>query len=179
MNPPTIKTERLRLRLRPFRDEDLPAYLGLFDDADSRRFIARGASEVTPEEGWRHLAMLLGHWRLRGYGMWAVTERGDGRLLGRVGLHRPHGWPGLEVGWALTADARGRGYATESAQAAVDWGFERLEVDKLISLIDPENAASIGVAERIGERFSRTIEHRCKTTSVYAIDRETWRLRRG
>jgi len=45
--------------------------------------------------------------------MWAIELKDSGKFIGRVGLHRPEGWPDLELGWMLTAEQRGHGYATE------------------------------------------------------------------
>jgi RimJ/RimL family protein N-acetyltransferase len=73
----------------------------------------------------------------------------------------------------------GRGYATEAATAALDWGFEHLPVEEIISLIRPENAASIGVAERIGETFAGMVPYRGGETGKWAISRETWAARRA
>jgi RimJ/RimL family protein N-acetyltransferase len=73
----------------------------------------------------------------------------DGRLVGAVGLHRPLGWPEIELLWSLTADARGRGYATEAARVvravAAEQGMRRLA-----SFIDAENRPSLAVATRLG-----------------------------
>ena len=63
------------------------------------------------------MALFIGHWALRGYGIW-VVER-EGALIGRIGLWQPEGWPGLEVGWLLGRDAWGHGYATEAARASM------------------------------------------------------------
>lgn len=101
---------------------------------------------------WRALALYAGHWELRGYGLWAVER--DGELVGRIGLWRPEGWPGLEVGWLVARHSWGYGYATEGASAAMAWAWEHLHAERLISLIDPENARSLRVAERIGMRES-------------------------
>jgi RimJ/RimL family protein N-acetyltransferase len=99
---------------------------------------------------WRQMALFAGHWALRGHGLWVVERPGEGRLLGRVGLWRPEGWPGLEVGWALVRDAWAQGYATEAAGAAIAWAWERLDAEELIALVDPANTASVRVAERLG-----------------------------
>ena len=70
-------------------------------------------------------------------------------------MHRPerHDWPGVEVGWALHPDYWGRGYATEAGAAAVRYGFDQFEVDKLFSCILPENHRSQAVAKRLGFKF--------------------------
>src|SRR5438270_8909308 len=96
------------------------------------------------------MGMVLGHWQLRGFGLWAVEERETGLLAGRAGCWRPEGWPGLEVGWTLRREFWGRGYATEAARAALGHAFTALRQTHVISLIRPENARSLAVARRLG-----------------------------
>src|SRR5215510_420424 len=74
-----------------------------------------------------------------------------GVLVGRVGLFNPDGWPGLECIWALARGAWGKGYATEGARRALQYAFAELGQARVISLIRPDNTASIRVAERLGE----------------------------
>src|SRR5215472_5303191 len=89
-----------RLRLRPPAESDFNDYASLCADAEVMRYVGdRGP--LSREDAWRQLAMLIGHWALRGYGMWVVEELGSGAFVGRVGLHNPEGWPEREVGWAL------------------------------------------------------------------------------
>ena len=96
------------------------------------------------------MAVLAGHWELRGYGIW-VVER-EGALIGRIGLCSPEGWPGLEVGWLLGRQAWGHGYATEAARAAVEYAWRELGAQQLISLIDAGERRVAAVAERLGMR---------------------------
>ena len=112
-----------------------------------------------------------GHWVLRGYGMWVVERQADGTLLGRVGLWNPEGHPGLEVGWHLARQAWGQGYAIEAARAAMEWAWTVLEAPRLISIIHPENAASIHVAERLGEGFLRHDDTEDEPAVIYGIER--------
>jgi RimJ/RimL family protein N-acetyltransferase len=129
---------------------------------------------LSRDDAWRQLAMLVGHWVLRGYGMWAVEERSSGNFIGRVGLHYPDGWPESEVGWTLARAYWGRGYAIEAAAAALRVAFETLDWPRAISLIAPSNLRSIRLAERLGERFERTLQLRGHPVELYAIDREHW-----
>jgi RimJ/RimL family protein N-acetyltransferase len=73
---------------------------------------------------WRLMVMLLGHWDLCGYGMWAMVERASRQFVGRAGLHNQEGWPGLELAWTVARDCWGRGYATEAGRVALDYAFE-------------------------------------------------------
>ena len=156
----TLETERLRLRM--FRDDDLDAYARIVADPEVMRYLGDGQT-LDRVGAWRQMAMILGHWTLRGYGLWAVEERATGALIGRIGCYNPEGWPGFEVGWVLARAYWGKGYATEGARRALEYAFRELGRDHVISLIYPANAASTRVAERIGEK----LEGR---TSLYGHD---------
>ncbi|GAA1596239.1 GNAT family N-acetyltransferase [Actinomadura kijaniata] len=148
-----LETERLVLR--PFTGDDFADYAAMLADPEVGRFLG---GTLSAEDAWRNLAMVIGHRVIRGYSMWALVEKDGGRFVGRAGPWRPHGWPGLEVGWALARSAWGRGYATEAARAAVDYCFDVLGAEEVVSLIRPDNVASLRVAERIGHRHLRDAE---------------------
>jgi RimJ/RimL family protein N-acetyltransferase len=119
------------------------------------------------------MALVLGHWQLRGFGLWAVEERATGFLVGRVGCWQPEGWPGLEIGWALRREFWGQGFATEAAQTVVADAFNRMLQMRLISLIHPDNGPSIAVALRLGMRKERSIELMGHPAVVYGISHAT------
>lgn len=160
----TFRTERLHLRM--FRSNDLDAYAAMCADAEVMRYIGEGGP-VGRDVAWRHMALFLGAWTLRGHGMWAVERRSDGRLIGRVGFLDPEGWPGCELGWLLAREAWGQGYAREAASAALACGREELGLVEVISLIRPDNAASIGLATRLGATLDRTMDFMGGPTQVY------------
>src|SRR5262245_21608846 len=151
----TLETDRLTLRL--LRESDLDAYAEMCADPEVMRNIGDG-QPLTRPLAWRNLAMMVGHWSLRGYGLWAADERSSGVLIGRIGFWNPDCWPGFELGWMLRRSFWGRGYATEGARAALQVAFTQLDRPHVISLIHPENAASIRVAERLGERLAGSTE---------------------
>ena len=165
--PLTLETERLVLR--QVREDDLDAYARMMADPEIRRFMDGRA--IGRDEAWREIAAWLGHWQLRGFGLWAVQTKAADTLIGRVGLYQPEGWPGLEVGWTLAREHWGHGYATEGARAAMACAFGLLDADHLISVIHPENSRSIRVAERIGESFERTSRVRGFDVLIYGANR--------
>jgi RimJ/RimL family protein N-acetyltransferase len=122
-------------------------------------------------EAWRHMASMIGHWYLRGYGLWAVEEKDSGRFVGRIGCVNPEGWPGFEVGWTLKREFWGKGYATEGGRRALEYAFNELHKPHVISLINAENHASIRVAERLGETLEGTATIFGTEVLVYGIDR--------
>ena len=166
MAEPELETERLRLR--QFCESDLDAYARITGDAETMRFIARGQA-YDRDEAWRSLGYLRGHWQIRGYGLWAAEEKQSGALIGRIGLYRPEGWPGLEVGWLVARERWGEGFATEGALAALEYAFAVLRVPRAISAIAPENTASIRVAEKLGLRYAETLQMAGRSVSIYEI----------
>jgi RimJ/RimL family protein N-acetyltransferase len=142
------------------------------------RYLLGGTEPWDRGRSWRHLAFLLGHWQLAGCGMWAVEQRETSTFLGMVGFAEPEGWPGLELAWILARRWWGYGYATEGARAALTHAFTVWQKDHVISLIHPENRASIRVAERLGESLQGRLHHFGREMLCYGIDRESYALQR-
>jgi RimJ/RimL family protein N-acetyltransferase len=167
MNEVRLETERLVMRM--WRESDFDEYAELCADPEVMRFL--GGKVFDRTEAWRQMASMIGHWYLRGYGIWAVEEKESGRLAGRIGCINPEGWPGFEVGWTLRREFWGKGYATEAARRALEYGFNELDRAHIISLIHPENRASIRVAERLGETLEGNARVFDTDVLVYGIDR--------
>lgn len=160
----TISTPRLTLRM--FRETDLDAYAAMSADPEVMRHIGQGGP-IERDLAWRGMAAFVGHWALRGIGMWAIEERATGRLIGRAGFLHPEGWPGCEVGWLLARDAWGRGLAFEAVSAAIAHGRAALGVGALISLIRPDNTRSARLAERLGAWRAGSIDFLGGAADVY------------
>lgn len=150
--PPVPFIETPRLILRGHMMADWPAFADMLADDAVARYITADGKGQTPGQAWPAFVSHVGHWGLMGFGMFAVEEKTSGRYAGRIGPLYPEGWPDLEIGWVLARDAWGRGYAGEAIRAAADWLFETLPVERFVSLIHPDNAASVRVAEKIGMR---------------------------
>jgi RimJ/RimL family protein N-acetyltransferase len=170
---PTIETERLVLR--GFRNDDLDAYAEMMADPEVQRFLGGVQARV---DAWRGMTSVLGHWALRGFGLWAVERKSDRALIGRVGVQYPEGWPSTEIAWTLGRPYWGQGYATEAAKASLDFGFKATAVPKLISLIDPENHPSQRVALRLGyskgPKGTITIFGKSYELDVWEMPRDRW-----
>ena len=165
-----ITIETARLVLRPFAEGDLDAYAALCADAEVMRYVADGRT-LDRETAWRQIAMFLGHWTLRGHGLWALEPKAGGPMIGFAGLWSPEGWPGIEIGWRLARPAWGRGYATEAATVVRDWAFADPRLDPLVSVIDQDNARSIRVAEKIGGALARRLDGEDAHRLLYAYRR--------
>ena len=161
---PRLSTSRLYLR--PLAAADVDAYAAMMADADVTRFLGDGRP-LDRAASWRQLALFIGHWELRGFGMWGVEERETGRFLGRIGCYEPEGWPGFEIGYVLARDAWGRGFAREGAAAALTFAQRVLGREDVISLIRPDNLRSIAVARHLGAQRTGSVEFYGAPTDVW------------
>lgn len=144
---PVLTTERLVLRAPVAAD--WPHWCA-FHGSDRARFVG-GGSDTQPRQSWRAFGHVIGHWVLRGYGMFVFTPRGDDTPLGMAGPWFPEGWPEHEIGWTVwTAQAEGQGFAHEAAVAARQFARDSLGWTESVSYIGPDNARSIALAERLG-----------------------------
>ncbi len=174
LNIPTLSADRFTLRA--FRESDVPALTKLHSDPDVVRYIRPGGvPETNPRLAWEYMAINMGHWALKGYGKWALADIKTDELIGRVGYYNaPYDWPGLELGWTISKSVWGKGYAVESARLALDWGFDNLDTNEIISAIHPDNTRSVRVAERLGERFARDGTVHGAPCRIFAITRDEW-----
>jgi len=148
-----------RLVLRQPTEADLPVFAEIHNEPDVARIIIGG---IRPDGGlelaWRNMAMGIGHWHLRGFGSWLVVEKATGAVIGRVGYWQSPTWPGVELGWIIRKSRTNQGFATEAAARALEWARMETTIDRIVSLILPDNAASIRIATKIGERHERELE---------------------
>lgn len=148
---PRLVTERLVLRGWLARDRD--AFAALNADPQVMRWIGDG-SVLARADSDALAARIEAHWAEHGFGLWAVARREDeDELLGFCGLaipsFLPEVLPAVEVGWRFAHAAWGAGFATEAAAAAVAWGFGELGLEGVLAIVDPANARSLRVAEKL------------------------------
>lgn len=142
---PILTTNRLILRVP-----------GLSDTAGSVAFLLSDRARLmvdpmTEQEARAEFAAVIDHWAMRGFGLFAITLRGNPRAIGLAGPWMPQTHPEPEIGWNLWhASDQGHGYATEAARAARAWAFETQGWPTAVSYIHPENHASHRLAERLG-----------------------------
>ncbi|MGX1498893.1 ribosomal-protein-alanine N-acetyltransferase [Labrenzia sp. MBR-25] len=115
----SLETTRFRLRLP--EKTDFPVYRAFFADAEASHFYGGPLRE---DMAWRVLASHLGHWQLRGYGIWVIEPIAGGDIIGGCGFVWPEGWPRRELTWWLMPQARGTGAAVEVSQAAIRHAYQ-------------------------------------------------------
>ncbi len=148
--------ETNRLILRHLELDDLDSLYALYCDPDIVRYIpdaSRSYEETREELEWHR----NGHPRHPELGLWATIHKETGKFIGRCGLlpWKIDGQNEVEVAYLISKAYWGQGLGTEAAQAILEYGFEKLNLSRLICLIDEENLASIKVAEKIGMTFEK------------------------
>jgi RimJ/RimL family protein N-acetyltransferase len=166
---PLLETERLKLR--GHRLDDFAACAAMW--ADPVVSWQLGRKPFTEEEAWTRLLRYVGHWALLGFGYWVVEEKDSGNFVGEVGFadyKRDMQSPvkeSPEIGWVLAAWAHGKGYATEAARAALQWGDAHFSPSRTTCIISPDNLRSIRVAEKCGYRDLQLTLYKGQPTIVF------------
>ncbi len=149
MSAPTLITERLRLR--PWREEDLEPFARLNADSD---VMAHFPKTLSREESDAMAARIRDGLALNPFGFWAIEAPGIADFIGYTGLSRPSFaapfMPAIEVGWRLARKFWGHGYASEAADGALRHAFEALALPEIVAFTVPENMRSRAVMERLG-----------------------------
>ncbi len=172
--PAMVILDTPRLVLRSLEMTDAAELQVIFDDPEVMRFM-EGRRDLTATRAWiaRHIAFF----RTRGCGVWGLERKEepprDRGLIGYCGLipQQVGGREELEIGYLLARRHWHQGYATEAAVGCREFAFRRLAAPRVVSLIAPDNAASIAVARRLGMSFEREIEKWDRPIAVYALDR--------
>ncbi|MDO5898480.1 GNAT family N-acetyltransferase [Agrobacterium sp. Azo12] len=163
-----IETDRLLLR--PYVLAECQSYLAMCSDPLVLKFL--GGKPFSPEDAWHRILRYTGHWALLNYGIFAVIERSSGEYIGETGIadfHRGLGdaFDGYgEASWTFASRVHGRGFALEAAEAAHKWYNANLHQNRTVCLIDPDNAASLKMAGRLGYTAFDTRDYKGQTMVV-------------
>jgi RimJ/RimL family protein N-acetyltransferase len=150
-----IELETNRLKMRMVRNDDLEQYARFYEEEQFARFVG---GRKNKEQSWRSMALLAGHWHLMGFGYWALEEKQSGIFAGCTGLWKSYGWPEMELGYWIMPEYHGKGFASEAGQRAIDYAFNEMGRNTLVSYISPENEASKKVARGLGAFYEETME---------------------
>jgi RimJ/RimL family protein N-acetyltransferase len=180
---PAFPLVTARLRLRPYRDDDLDALLAMFGRADVSRYL--NWEPMDRDAANALLERRLKQTRIEGEGdglVLVVADPGTDRLMGEAMLRLASEVSRQgEIGWSIHPDAQGRGYATEAAREMLRLGFEELDLHRIVAECDPRNEASIRVMEKLGMRReahhleAMLLKGEWVGSMVYAILASEWR----
>jgi RimJ/RimL family protein N-acetyltransferase len=147
-----LQTERLIFR--QWQNSDYSSFANFYKKEENARFVG-GIKK--PEEAWRLMATYIGHYELNNYSYLAIDEKISGNLVGTVGLWNSDPWPEPELGYWLLPDHQGKGYAMEAGLAVRNFALNILNMNSLVSYIDPKNEPSKKLALRLGAQYDTTI----------------------
>ncbi|WP_338766373.1 GNAT family N-acetyltransferase [Massilia sp. METH4] len=164
--------ETRRLLLRTMREDDAAFYLALVNDPEWLEHIGDKGIRTLDEARESIVAGPMRMQRLLGYSLYLVERKADGVPVGLCGLILRDTLPGTDIGYALAAPYRGAGYAYEAAAAVVDHARHRLGLRRLFGIVNPANAASIALLEKLGLSFlhGTRLPPEERETHVYCID---------
>lgn len=170
----SVRLETERLVVRPLTEADAEPLAEINADPDVMRYIGDGRPR-TFEQTRERVGKAVRHWEETGWGAFAVDLAETGELIGFAALAVPEFLPEIlpvvEVGWRFSRVHWGNGYAPEAARAAIGYAFDEVGLDRLVSCIHRDNAASMRVAEKLGMTLERvtTIPGRGIPCHVYEL----------
>lgn len=171
MKIPTIETNRLRLRA--FVPDDLEHLYSMLSDPGVMRYLP-GGTPRSKEQTEATLKIIINHWEQHGFGWWAVECKANEAMIGWCGLKSIDTTLEAEVLYLLAQPYWGRGLATEAAKASLRYGFQELELDRIIALAHPDNIASRRVMEKMGMHYQRMARYYGLDVVYCAITREAF-----
>jgi RimJ/RimL family protein N-acetyltransferase len=153
--PANMTLSTARLRLRRWREEDLPAFAAVNADPRVMEFMPKLLSRAESDALAERISQ---NFVIHGFGGWAIEVPGVADFIGFAGLSVPrfeaHFTPCVEIGWRLAYDFWGFGYATEAARVALEYGFQEIGLEEIVSFTTTKNQRSRRVMERIGMKRS-------------------------
>ncbi len=141
---PELETRRLILKAP--QPEDYPDFKATFTSFRARYM----GGPLNAYETWMLYAAEIGHWEIRGFGMWMIHDKQTGETYGMAGGWQPAMWPEREIAWIIWPDKNGKGYALEATDRVRRYFYHDLGWETAVSYIDPKNLDSIRLAERLG-----------------------------
>jgi [ribosomal protein S5]-alanine N-acetyltransferase len=163
-----IILETQHLLFRPLTRSDLDDLAALDADPEVMRFLGGPRSK---DEVHYILNRYIREYELYGHSFFATIQKSDQRFIGQCGLLKQEveGLPEVELAYVLAPEYWRRGLALEGTQALKDYGLQQLGFPRVISLIPPDNVASIHIAEKIGMRYERDVDQWGQHFALYAV----------
>ncbi len=143
--------------MRPLQISNLDALAAIWADSEVTRFLPSRGVPISRQNTEKSLKSFVKHWQQRGYGIWAIIENCSSQMIGYCGLRYLDELDEIEVLYGLTKTYWGRGIATKAAKAAISYGFNVANLDKLIAMTLTDNLASRRVIEKAGLEYKKQI----------------------
>lgn len=155
--------------IRPFSRDDIePSYL-MNLDTEVSRYTGDGGIVTKEEIERRIIEDVFGDYEKHGFGRLAVELKEENKFIGFTGLKYLEDLDEIDLGYRFMKAYWGKGFATESAIASVQFGFKTLKLKKIIAMVLPENTASVRVLEKLNFKYERDIIERDQVAKLYSL----------
>lgn len=168
---PVTITNTSRLTIRELSENDLDDLKETYAQPDVNKYIEDIDNDLDIEIE-KQKAYIKNIYSFYGYGLWGVYHKETGKLIGRCGIQnrKIQGKEEIELGYLLSKDYWGSGFASESGKAVINYAFHTLQIQRIVAVIEPENYRSVKVAERIGMSKENTVIINNKEYFLYSIE---------
>ncbi len=167
--------ETERLFLRKLKDYDIDGIFKMRSDIEIMRYIREPQTERAESINW--IKMISEKWDTERIGFCGVVEKETKSFVGWCGLWRLKETSEIEVGYAIHKDFWGKGYATEAARRCLEYGFEELNLKKIVAVAFPENESSQNVMKKLGMNYVGIGEFYDNDLVQYAISKKEFLIK--
>lgn len=169
---PTFHIETERLIIRPFKLEDIEPSYEMNLDSEVSKYTGDGGVVSIKEIERRITENVFGDYEKYGFGRFAVELKENGQFIGFSGLKYLDDMNEVDLGYRFMRQYWGKGIATESCKACLDYGLNQLNLKKIIAMVLPDNAASIRVLEKLNFLFDKEIIEDGDLVRVYTTNKK-------
>ena len=160
-----------RLYLRQFTPDDLDDLYRIYSDPEIMKYLSgvrtREATEIA-------IHTMLKHWEEHNFGLWALVHKIDGKMIGRCGLNFLEKTPEVQLGYTLDKVYWNQGLATEASLASLNYGFQILNLQRIVAIALPENITSQRLMQKVGMKYEKNAHYYETDVVYYSISRETY-----
>lgn len=164
-----LETERLFFR--KFTPDDLPKLIELRSDPEVNKYMG-GVKLQNPQALEKRLKDYIDSHDKYGFGATAMIWKETGEFFGWSGLMTMEDLNETEIGYGMTKEFWGKGIGFECAKVWLEYGFEELNLERIVALADPDNIGSWRIMEKLGMTFEKMIEHHGFECKFYAISKD-------
>ena len=157
--------------MRPIQFSDLDVLATIWADPEVTRFLPSQGIPISRENTEKSLQLFTEHWRQKGYGIWAIIDNISFQMSGYCGLRYLGELDEFEVLYGLAREYWNRGIATQAARASISFAFSIAALERIISMVLPDNQASRRVIEKAGLSYEKEIHIFNLDVLYYAISR--------
>ncbi len=162
--------ETARLYLRQFTLDDLDELYRIYSDPEIMKYLTGVRTREATETA---IHTMLQCWKENNFGMWAVVSKIDCKMIGRCGLCFLDKTSEVELGYTLNKAYWNQGLATEASFASLNYGFEILQLDRIVAIARPENIASQRVIQKVGMKYEKNAHYYETDVVYYSVLRST------